>query len=100
MRLYTGRPQCVPASLTSVCACLADASAERAMAALSAVLRAREKLGTRSTGCTLQGMTPGGVSNPQTASEAQPGRLTARSGTRWLRRRTRPSSKDGQSDAK
>eukprot|EP00962_Isochrysis_galbana_P006000 scaffold1619_cov121-Isochrysis_galbana.AAC.13 len=51
-------------------ACLADASAESAMAAPSAVLRASEKLGARSTG---------GVSDPQTAPGApQPGRPTAR----------------------
>eukprot|EP00962_Isochrysis_galbana_P058287 scaffold31275_cov120-Isochrysis_galbana.AAC.1 len=72
-RLHTGRPQRAPATPTSVSACLADASAESAMAAPSAVLRASEKLGARSTG---------GVSDPQTALEAQPGRPTARPASR------------------
>eukprot|EP00962_Isochrysis_galbana_P031715 scaffold10353_cov127-Isochrysis_galbana.AAC.2 len=52
------------------------------------MLRASEKLGARSTGYTLQGMMSGGVSDPQTASGAQPGRPTPRSACR--RRRAAP----------
>ena len=63
-----------PVTLTSVCSCLVDASAERTTAAKLTVLRAIEELGARSTGCPSPGMMPGLASDPQVAHGAQPGR--------------------------
>jgi hypothetical protein len=42
------------------------------------VLRASEELSARSTGCSSCGMIVRGISDPQVAPGAQPGRPTAR----------------------
>jgi hypothetical protein len=55
-----------------------DAGAACEMASHSAVLHAIEQLSARSTGWTSCGMIPRGVSDPQVATGAQPGRPTAR----------------------
>jgi hypothetical protein len=49
-----------------------------ATATKSAVLRATEELGARSTDCTSWSIIPGGVSDPQAARGAKPRRPTDR----------------------
>jgi hypothetical protein len=66
------------APASSLCCSLADAGADGATATKSAVLRATEELGARSTDCTSWGIIPGGVSDPQAARGAQPRRPTDR----------------------